>query len=47
MTDSTATVFSTVLRGETVHREEARAVRHLDGGWGIISFTISGMFRLH
>lgn len=45
--DSAATVYSTVMRGENIHREEARAVKHADGGWGIISFFISGMLRLH
>lgn len=45
--DAMATVYSTVMRGENIHREEARAVKHSDGGWGIISFSISGMFRLH
>lgn len=45
--DTTATLFTTVVRGENAHRESVVAVRHADGWWGIVSFTITGMLRIH
>jgi len=45
--DTTATLFTTVVRGENMHRESVMAVCHADGWWGIVSFTITGMLRIH
>ena len=41
--DTTATIYATVIRGENIHPEVAEAVRHSDGWWGIVSFTMRGM----
>jgi len=45
--DSLAVVYTTVFRGENIHREDFNATRQHDGNWGLRSVLIHGMVRIH